>query len=96
MKERVGLKFIAPNQANTEDVNIGGIIFRFENGVHRIIEIIDVNCNPMDTWDNPNGDRHNVAAGGSINIQFRDDVNETYNLELKEAEVDIEIELPKN
>ena len=37
-----------------------------------------------------------MAAKGSINIQFRDDVNETYNLELKEAEVDIEIELPKN
>ena len=37
-----------------------------------------------------------MAAGGSINIQFGDDVNETYNLELKEAEVDIEIELPKN
>ena len=36
-KERVGLKFIAPNQANTEDVNLGGIIFRFENAVHRII-----------------------------------------------------------
>ena len=35
--ERVGLKFIAPNQANTEDVNLGGIIFRFENAVHRII-----------------------------------------------------------
>ena len=35
--EQVGLKFIAPNQANTEDVNIGGIIFRFENAVHRII-----------------------------------------------------------
>gem|GEM_PF-6426047 len=96
LKERVGLKFIAPNQANTEDVNIGGIIFRFENGVHRIIEVIDVNCNSIDTWDNLNGDRHNVAAGGSINIQFGDDVNETYNLELKEAEVDIEIELHKN
>jgi hypothetical protein len=80
LKERVGLKFIAPNQANTEDVNLGGIIFRFENGAHRIIE---VNCNPIDTWDNPNGDRHNVATGGSINIQFGDDVNETYNLELK-------------
>ena len=37
LKERVGLKFIAPNQANTEDVNIGGIIFRFENRVHKII-----------------------------------------------------------
>ena len=37
-----------------------------------------------------------MAAKGSLNIQFRDDVNETYNLELKEAEVDIEIELPKN
>ena len=96
MKERVGLKFIAPNQANTEDVNIGGIIFQFENGVHRIIEVIDINCYPIDTRDNPNGDRHNVAAGGSINIQFGDDVNETYNLELKEAEVDIEIELHKN
>ena len=80
LKERVGLKFIAPNQANTEDVNLGGIIFRCENGAHRIIE---VNCNPIDTWDNPNGDRHNVATGGSINIQFGDDVNETYNLELK-------------
>jgi len=96
LKERVGLKFIAPNQANTENVNIVGIIFQFENGVHRIIEVIDINCNPIDTRDNLNGDRHNVAAGGSINIQFGDDVNETHNLELKEAEVDIEIELPKN
>ena len=55
-----------------------------------------MNCYFIDTRDNPNGDRHNVAAGGSINIQFGDDVNETYNLELKEAEVDIEIELHKN
>ena len=37
-----------------------------------------------------------MAAGESINIQFGDGVNETYNLELKEAEVDIEIELHKN
>jgi len=48
LKERVGLKFIAPNQANTEDVNLGGIIFRFENAVHRIIEVIDVNYNSID------------------------------------------------
>ena len=96
MKERVGLKFIAPNQANTEDVNIVGIIFQFENGVHRIIEVIEIKSNLIDTWDNLNGAWHNVAAGGSINIQFGDDVNETYNLELKEAEVDIEIELHKN
>ena len=52
MKERVGLEFLAPNQANTEDVNISGVIFRFENGVHRIIEVIDVNCDSIDTWDN--------------------------------------------
>ena len=37
LKERLGLKFIAPNQATTEDVNLGGIIFRFENAVHIII-----------------------------------------------------------
>ena len=49
MKERVGLKFIAPNQANTEDVSLAGIIFRFENAVHRIIEVIDVNYNSIDT-----------------------------------------------
>ena len=55
-----------------------------------------MNCNFIDTWDKPNGDRHSVAAGGSINIQFGDDVNETYNLELKEAEIDINIVLHNN
>ena len=52
LKERVGLKFLAPNQANREDVNIGGVIFRFKNGMHRIIEVIDVNSPSIDTWDN--------------------------------------------
>ena len=55
-----------------------------------------MNCNFIDTWDNRNGDRHNVAAGGSTDIQFGDDVNETYNLELKEGDVDIETELHEN
>ena len=37
-----------------------------------------------------------MAAGGSFNIQFGDDVNETYYLELKEAEIDIDIVLHNN